>query len=116
MLIDGGPEGFIQTSWTACEYFNCGCGKCIAKQNKMDNKVTAQWARETADKVLSKKVDGELEICEKKIREAVSQNKMTVTIYSFTSESMTVKELESRGFKVKQHDDQRDGSSLTISW
>jgi uridine phosphorylase len=116
MLIDGGPEGMIKTSWTACEYFNCGCGKCVSKQSKMDKKITAQWARETADSVLSKKVEAELEECEKKIEFAVSENKMTTTIYSFYGQPKTVQELESRGFKVKQHDDQREGSSLTISW
>lgn len=116
MLIDGGPEGFIQTSWTACEYFNCGCGKCIAKQNKMDNEVTAQWARETAEKVLIKKVEAELEECEKKIKHAVSENEMTTTIFSFYGQKQTIKELESRGFKVKQENDQFNGSSLTISW
>lgn len=82
----------------------------------MDKGFTAQWARETSEAVLSKKVEAELEICEKKIKEAVSENKMTTTIYSFYGQSKTVKELESRGFKVKQHDNQRDGSSLTISW
>lgn len=110
VLIDGGPEGYY-----------CGDGSGIGieiktKTIKMDKKVTAQWARETAETVLGKKVEAELEECEKKIREAVIENKMTTTIYSFYGQSKTVQELESRGFKVKQHDDQRDGSSLTISW
>jgi len=82
----------------------------------MDTRITAQWARETADTILSQKISAELKECERKIREAVSENKMTTTIYSFYGQLKTVQELESRGFKVKQHDDQRDGSSLTISW
>jgi hypothetical protein len=82
----------------------------------MDKLITAEWARETADSVLSKKVEAELEECETKIKQAVSENKMATTIYGFYGQPKTVTELESRGFKVKQHDDQRDGSSLTISW
>jgi hypothetical protein len=84
----------------------------------MDKLITAQWARETAYNVLSKNIEAELEECEKKIKEAVSENKMTTTIYSFGRQmnQKTVQVLESRGFKVKQHDDQRDGSSLVISW
>lgn len=82
----------------------------------MNKEVTAQWARETADKVLNNRVEAELKECEVKIRQAVSENKMTTTLFLFTAQSRTIKELQSRGFNVKQHDDQRDGSSFIISW
>lgn len=108
ILIDGGPEGYY-----------CGDGSGIGikiKTIKMDTKITAQWARETADTVLSKKVEAELQECEQKIRQAVFENKMNTTIYSFYGHPKTVQELESRGFKVEQDDDQKEGSSLKISW
>lgn len=108
ILIDGGKEGY---------YRGDGSGIGInTKSKNMDKEITAKWARETADSVLGKKVEAELEECEQRIKLAVKENKMSTTIYTFYGQPKTVKELESRGFKVKQYDSQRDGASLTISW
>jgi len=104
--MDGGPDG----------YQLIGPISKKSKKKDMDKEITAEWARKTADTVLSKKVEAELVECEENIKQAVSENKMTTTIYSFYGHIKTVQELESRGFKIKQYDDQRDGSSLTISW
>jgi hypothetical protein len=117
MLIDGGPEGTIITSLTACEYFNygCSCGKCIAKKGKMDKQITADWARQQATAILGERVSKEIETCEQAIKQAVTKNEMScyVSIYAHQN---TIKELTSRGFEVKQHSDQREGNSLHIKW
>lgn len=114
MIIDGGPEGFIRTSLTMREYF--GHDKSIVKEDKMDTKITAQWARETAESNLSDKCQAELKECERHIKDAISQNNMSTTIYGLYGLQRTIKELESRGFKVRQDNTQIDGSSLTIAW
>jgi len=93
-----------------------GVLKKKVKNNNMNKEITAKWAKETADNVLSKQVEVEVEKCEESIKQAVSENKMTTTVYSFYCHEKTLQELVSRGFKVTQRDDQREGSSLTISW
>lgn len=117
MLIDGGPEGLIITSWTACEYFNsgCRCAKCEAKKNTMDKTITAEWARNEANRVIGERVAKELNTCENAIKQAVSKNEMGCYVGIYAHQK-TIQELTSRGFDVKQHDDQRDGSSVYIKW
>ena len=77
--------------------------------------INAEWARNQANKVLGDRVQAELSNCESTIKNAANRNEMScyVGIYAH---SKTIQELRSRGFEVKQYDDQREGSSLYISW
>lgn len=77
--------------------------------------VTAEWARKTAEAVLGEKVQEEVNKCLTAIESAVKANKLSTSIIMY-AESLTQMELTRRGFKVKQQDDQRDGSYLLISW
>jgi len=82
----------------------------------MNNKdVTAKWARETANNQLGAKADKELSDCLIKVKSAVAQNKLSVTCYN-SVEDVVIKELESRGFKLANGYDQRDGGWIKISW
>ena len=82
----------------------------------MNNKdVDAKWARETATAILGEKVQEQLNKCLNTIRSAVTRNEMSTSI-SMYADNLTIQELTKRGFKVKQEDDQRDGSYLQISW
>lgn len=81
----------------------------------MDEEITAEWARKTAKEVHGVKVKEQLEKCATNIKIAVSQNKTSTTVGIY-GEELTIKELEGRGFIVKQHDDQRDGTWLEIKW
>jgi hypothetical protein len=81
----------------------------------MKEEITAEWAKKTAESVLGEKVNKQLEVCLDAIERAVKGNQMgcSVGIYA---DALVVKELNKRGFSVKQHDDQREGSYLNISW
>lgn len=79
------------------------------------NKITAEWARDKATTILGLKVSLEVEKCLETIETAVSANKMSTSVNMYAN-ALTIKELEKRGFKVKQQDDQREGSYLTIEW
>jgi len=81
----------------------------------MDIGITAEWAKKTANEIHGAKVEAQLTKCGVDIRNAVSQNKFETNV-SVYADPLTIKELESRGFVVKQTDDQRDGSYLEISW
>lgn len=81
----------------------------------MDNKITAQWARETAQKQLGEQVNEQVNKCLKAIEDAVKRNEMSTDVGVY-AKPLTITELQHRGFTVKQHDDQRDGSYLSISW
>lgn len=83
----------------------------------MDGKITAEWARNHANNILGVKVKMQLEQCERGINAAVKINKMSCDI-SMYAESLTIKELTSRGFTCKQQDgyDQRDPAYLNIKW
>ncbi len=102
VLIDGGPEGF---QWFKRE----------EKEKNMREEITADWARKTSEKVLGEKVKGQIEICLNAIERAVKANQMACSV-SIYADALTIKDLNKRGFTVKQYDDQRDGSYLTISW
>jgi len=80
-----------------------------------NDKITAEWARKTANEILGVKVKTQIEQCLKFIEGAVSRNELSTSI-SMYADKLTIKELEKRGFSVKQQNDQRDGSYLTISW
>lgn len=83
------------------------------KYNVMD--INAEWARNQANKVLGDRVQAELAKCESAIKNAANRNEMSCYV-GFYAHEKTIQELTNRGFKVKQYDDQRDGSSLHISW
>lgn len=87
----------------------------VIKIKKNMTEVTAKWAREKAISVLGVKVSEQISKCENGIKSAVGCNKMSCSIGLY-AEKLTLNELEKRGFKCEQHDDQRDGSYLTITW
>lgn len=77
--------------------------------------ITAEWGKKTATAILGEKVEKQLETCLVSIETAVKRNELS-TYVGISAHQLTIIELEKRGFKVKAHDDQRDGSSLSISW
>lgn len=81
----------------------------------MREEITAAWARKTSENILGEKIHKQIEVCFNAIERAVKENKMSCSVGIY-ADSLVVKELNKRGFEVKQHDDQRDGSYLTISW
>lgn len=78
-------------------------------------KITAKWAREEADKNIGEEVRQQVLQCEEAIKNAVRKNEMATYVYIW-AKPRTIKELETNGFKVKQYDDQREGTYLHISW
>lgn len=81
----------------------------------MREEITAQWARKTSESILGEKVERQLNDCLDAIQKAVKANQMACSV-SIYVDALVIKELNKRGFTVKQYDDQRDGSYLTISW
>ena len=81
----------------------------------MRQEITAEWARKTSESILGEKVNKQIETCLNAIENAVKQNKMSCSV-SIYADALVIKDLNKRGFSVKQYDDQRDGSYLTISW
>lgn len=81
----------------------------------MRENITADWARKTAESILGEKINKQIDICLTAIEEAVKRNEMGCSIGIY-ADAIVVKELNKRGFSVKQYNDQRDGSYLTISW
>jgi hypothetical protein len=80
-----------------------------------NSEITAEWARKTATSILGDKVKQQVEVCLKYIKLAVERNEMSIYVNIY-ADQLTITELTKRGFKCKQHDDQRDGSSLQINW
>ena len=80
-----------------------------------NNNVTAQWARNTAENILNEKINTEINKCLEAVKKGVSENKFTVSLLMYAN-TLTIKELEKRGFVVKQETNQLDGSYLRISW
>jgi hypothetical protein len=103
VLIDGGPEGF---QWFSGEN---------KKNENMKEEITAEWARKTAQAILGEKVSKQIETCLNAIESAVKKNEMSCTVGIY-ADKLTIQELNKRGFTVKSHDDQRDGSYIDISW
>jgi len=81
----------------------------------MENQINAEWARKTATTILGEKVNKQIAQCEEAIKEAVKRNQMSCDV-SLYADSLTITELNKRGFKCHQNDDQRDGSYLNINW
>lgn len=80
-------------------------------------RITAEWARNTANSVLSEKVQNQILQCEDSIKAAVKKNEMSCNMF-FTLESLTKKELIKRGFEVEFQKgyDQRDSDYTIIKW
>lgn len=81
----------------------------------MREEITAEWARKTSESILGEKVHKQIETCLNAIENAVKQNKMSCSVGIY-ADALVINVLNKRGFSVKQYDDQRDGSYLTISW
>jgi hypothetical protein len=81
----------------------------------MREEITAEWARKTSESVLGEKINKQLETCLDAISRAVKANQMACSVGIY-ADALVVKDLNKRGFKVEQSNDQRDGSYLTISW
>lgn len=95
--------------------FNPQVKGLLLKINKMKNEITAEWARKTSESILGDKINKQIEVCLDAIERAVKANKMSCTVGIY-ADALVVKDLNKRGFKVEQSNDQRDGSYLTISW
>lgn len=59
-------------------------------------KVTAEWARNESNTVLSKKVLQQIEVCENSIKTAVARNDFSCSVGVYLHD-LVVKELQSRG-------------------
>lgn len=85
----------------------------------MDSNFTAQMCRTKATAVLGEKVKLELQKCQTLIEAAVRNNKMSANVF-ISLDSLTKRELESRGFVVKLNQgdprDPREQDYHTISW
>lgn len=81
----------------------------------MREQITAEWAKKTAESILGEKIQNQIGVCLDAIENAVRQNKMSCSIGIYAN-AFVIKELNKRGFSVKQYDDQLDGTYLTISW
>ena len=85
----------------------------------MDSNFTAQMCRTKATAVLGEKVKLQLQKCQTLIEAAVKQNKMSAHVF-ISLDSLTKRELESRGFIVRLNQgdprDPREQDYHTISW
>ncbi len=83
----------------------------------MNKAITAEWARNTAEKILGEKAEEQITKCEHAIKSAVSSNESYCTI-GLPLEDRAIRELEERGFKLSknQSDHQMDNSYYEISW
>lgn len=79
------------------------------------NNINAEWARKQATSILGEKVKKQIDTCLEAIEKAVANNQMNTSIDIY-ADALTLEDLRKRGFTVKQYDDQRDGSYLSISW
>ena len=95
--------------------FNPQVKGLLLKTKQMKEEITADWARKTAESVLGEKINKQFEVCLDAIERAVKANQMACSVGIY-ADALVVKELNKRGFKVEQSNDQRDGSYLTISW
>lgn len=82
---------------------------------KIQPELTAEWARKETTTIIGERVKKEIETCLEHIKTAVQKNQMSTSVGIY-GHDLTKADLTKRGFVVKQYDDQRDGSYLTISW
>lgn len=107
VLIDGGPEGM--------QWFSSP-----KKEINMENYgITAEEARRKSNTILGDKVKGQLELCEKAIKKAITENKMSANVIC-QLEQLAKKNLEDRGFTVTYTEgdfrDPRECGYTTIAW
>ena len=81
----------------------------------MREEITAEWAKKTAETILGEKVNKQIEVCLNAIERAVKANQMACSVGIY-ADALVIKELNKRGFTVKQSSDQKEGSYLNISW
>jgi hypothetical protein len=84
--------------------------------DKIEPQITATWAREKANEIMSENAKNQLFDCLTRIKEAVAKNQMSA--YVNTLDDIVKQELAKRGFvlEFKQRYDQRDPSYYTIKW
>jgi enamine deaminase RidA (YjgF/YER057c/UK114 family) len=95
--------------------FNPQVKGLLLKNKTMKEEITADWARKTSESILGEKIYNQIKTCLDAIERAVKANQMACSINIY-ADALVVKDLNKRGFKVEQSNDQRDGSYLTISW
>lgn len=81
-------------------------------------KITAEWARKESTNIFTEKIQKQIKIIEDSIVSATKGNKFSTNIFSIIDD-VTIKEFESRGFKVSKYhggSDPRDYSYITLSW
>jgi len=81
----------------------------------MREDITAKWARKTSENMLGERVKKQIGVCLAAIENAVKANEMACSIPIY-ADVLVIKELDKRGFRVKQYDNQIDGRYLTIYW
>ena len=83
------------------------------------DKITAEWARNTANTLLGEKIKKQIDTCLEAIEKAVARNEFSISV-TITLDELVKQELTKRGFKVTYNEgdfrDQREGSYHTITW
>ncbi len=79
--------------------------------------ITAEWARKTAQGVLSAKVEQQINQCLNNIEDAVKRNDMACDVNVYPHE-LVITDLNKRGFKTRMVDspDPREQTYLHITW
>lgn len=78
--------------------------------------MTAKEARELALKKGIAYAEGELAPIRKAIDAAVEQGRMGICLPNVNLGPLAFQKLTDEGYTVRNHDDQRDGTSLEVSW
>ena len=86
----------------------------MMKPEEIQPEVTANWAREQAETVMSEKAKTNLNDVLSAISKASTENKRVLHIVGV--HHLAVKELERRGFKVEFIHDQRECDYYSIVW
>ena len=77
--------------------------------------ITADWAREQSNKMLSNKVTFQLTECLIGIKEALENDNTYVYIYEYLHPKV-ISHLQSRGFTLEDCCSQKDGDAFKITW
>lgn len=83
----------------------------------MRENINAQWAKETATKVLNEKITGQINKCLDEIEMAVKRNEFDCVHFGGLHE-LTIKDITKRGFSIEKNPmgNQMDGTTYTITW
>ena len=81
------------------------------------NRFTAECARDTVKRLENEKFEKDLQKCKREVESAVKSRKLQCTVY-ITPDSLLIKELKNKGFRVETHSssNQLDSDYITISW